>query len=448
MNMSKRARPGTRLNEVAAAVLEATKRHGRGVRLAEITIVHSELFPYLNAGLVSRALKRLTYLGVLTKLGGQDLRTHWMHSQHPVPSHDEDDQFAAGVEVVRTLCAKLKRAVSTQEVHRAMLAAGSDLTSDQVRTRLETAARVSARKEERSSPGWGIATLERLVRIDSGGKSRVHWAPRGEDLTPPLFDSDTDALRHALRIACEVAGRPLSRDELRAWAEGSTAVDASTREAARIVLQDKLGYRLQRFLRARSGAQGGQVVRTSLTSRRAYPPRYSWENPSSAAAAACELEDLALLLRPHSEVEGIRALEVEAESTGSTVLLAIAAQRAEVLAASIRDRIPNGVDPRAWVEEGFRNALDARDVVQEWRTKRAPAANGESLGEFNGFAAVCLNGRVVEADRSIINSPGVDLASLHSLATEVLALAESSARHWEALLMKVRRTTGPRMSVP
>jgi hypothetical protein len=453
--VTRRVAPGTRTAEVAAAVLAATMEHGRAVTVVEIRAAHARANPPLAPSALDKALYRLEADGTVERAGGRHRRTQWRAAAHPVEFCDPADPAPRIVAAVEALCLEVGRAVETHEVH-AELSKGdaSALTVDQVRTRLTSLAHESDRKRARTAGEWAKARLRRIAGTSAGGRSCVYWAPLDGDYQPPAVSDASDAVRHAVRQAHRAAGRPVTKREVVLWAKGclaDPAADPRDREAAETVRSTRFRQRLagaasQDSMRA-LGAGRIRVVETPLSSRGQYPVRFACGENIEAGEAACLLEDMAVLLRPASELDSIRRLEERALDVGSTLIREIAAARRSALCAAVRTHLVEaGVSPDG-LRAAYGVAANARRVVGGWAVHGGVFRPVETLErEMAGF----LDGEISTALRCVAGAPatisaatGVPLDTLEALAQEALQIAERDVAHWTPVLSDARRTRGP-----
>lgn len=335
----KRVSPGTRVLEVATALIDATSSLNRGATVAEIRAAHEKRFAAMDSRAFPRALASLEARGEAEKIGGWHRRTQWRHASHPVSYVDPEDTAPTIIEAVEALYRKHGRALTVDEVAAEVWRRGhSSLTAEQVRHRLETLAHASERKAERTLPGWGEPRVQRLEDTTSGGRRRVYWAPIGESVRLPDLADGRDAIRYAVGRAAEAVGRPVTKREVRLWAEIQLA-DLEARIVDRMAAQIVASSRFRSGLAGAVGSDEGEEaeegrlrsVRTPLSSRGAYAPRFSARTITPLQAAACLVEDLAVLLRPQTEAQSIEDLRDEAREIGSRVLVEIADAREHAL---------------------------------------------------------------------------------------------------------------------
>lgn len=187
-----------------------------------------------------------------------------------------------------------------------------------------------------------------------------------------------------------------------------------------------------------------RVVKTPFAGRGVYPPRYFTEEPSPDQVGACVISDLAVMLRPASELAEIDFLEAQASELGSGVLRTLVDQRRSTVAAACARYAPDDADPGEWLHRSATVAKGAEAVVLQY----AEIAHGKyetRSGELTGLAAIASSiscGVPSSPLLSIDQTEGVPLTSLAGLAHESILLNEREAEYWSPLLADARRVRG------
>lgn len=459
--MSRRVSPGTRLREVAATLVQVTSASKRGATVVEIRDAYHRQYGRLAPTGIDRALRRLEAAGAIRKIGGRHRRTQWAHADHPVPFVDAEDPAPVIVEIVAALCRRLGRPVETREVAAELVRRGVEgLSNDQVRTRLESLAHGSDRKFRRTIGVWSEPMVRRIVGTTGGGRRHVTWAPLDQELGEHGFRDTRDAIRYAVeRVAGELA-RPASRREILLWARALLASDHAEalgghsldEQAARVVCSRSFRTALAgtaAWDAAREEGDGRiRTVRTSLSSRGAYPVRFAAGTGSECEEAACLVEDLATLLRPRTEMERIGRLRREAEEVGSDLLMEIAAVREEALQAAFTRGAPVLRGDPVRLMEVCGRVVRAREMVSDWM-RRGGTGRGTDLvadAEVVGFLSLqspTTAGRPGEAVRGVDQVQGIRISEIEDLAREALNIRDRDVRYWSPLIAGARRLRGP-----
>jgi len=459
--VTRRVSPGTRLREVADVLVQVTSASGRGATVAEIRGVYHRQYGRLDPTGIDRALRRLEAAGIIRKIGGRHRRTQWAHADHPVRFVDAEDPAPMIVEIVAALCRRLGRPVETREVAAELVRRGVEgLSNDQVRTRLESLAHGSDRKSRRTVGVWSEPMVRRIAGTTGGGRRHVTWAPLDQELDEHGFRDMRDAIRYAVERVAGELGRPASRREILLWARALLASDhveapdghSLNERAARVVCSPSFRTALAGTAAWDAVREGGdariRTVRTPLSSRGAYPVRFAAGTGPECEEAACLVEDLATLLRPRTEVEGIERLRREAEEVGSDLLMEIAATREEALRAAFARSAPALRGDLVRLVEVCGLVVHAREMVSDW-ARRGGARRGPDLvadAEVVGFLALqCPSaaGRPREAVRGVDQVQGVRITKIEDLAREALDIGDRDVRYWSPLIAGARRLRGP-----
>jgi hypothetical protein len=190
-------------------------------------------------------------------------------------------------------------------------------------------------------------------------------------------------------------------------------------------------------------------VRTPLSSRGAYAPRFATGALTTVQEAACLVEDLAVLLRPQAELHGIEDLRAEAQEIGSRVLLQIADARERALAESVARAVPPSLRSRDVLAQACALAASGREVVATWAQEVAPNRPGYPAGdgELQGLARVADmwqgDGAAPEDIVTIDLTTGVAMQDFGALAGEALSVSERGVQYWSTVVREARRVRGP-----
>jgi hypothetical protein len=455
MSKRKRYAPGERMREIGDALLEATRRHGRAVRVPEVREVYYELGGTLDPSTIPTVLCTLERSGIAVRVGGRHRGTQWRHSCLEVPA-DREDIALAIVDAVQALSDMHMRPVTSGEVQAALAAIGIQLTVDQTRTKLESLAHTSERKQRRSAAEWSAAKVARISETTSAGKPRVLWAPLGSRREAAPFANSRDALRYAISAAEHAAGRPLSKRELTLWLEYAlkAGAGANAQQAAEILLRPtrvRRGIQNTLVIDARLAKAQVKVhaIRTPLTCRGTYPQRYAAGAPDDVAALTCLVEDVAMLLRPADEIASIERLRQTAEEDGSDLLLHVADFRSRCLAESAAGLLEP--HPDVLVAQAVELSITSHRVISHWdrfahgrlaryhRESDVVTAQAAAFMDLLPLHATRESGSVLTIDRT----SGVPVATFTDLVNEALALNNRTLMNPAVILKRARRVRGP-----
>jgi hypothetical protein len=488
-HVSRRVAPGTRLQQVADVLHRITACSGRGATVVEIREAYGRAHGSLAPAGIDAALRRLEAAGTIRKVGGRHRRTQWAHVNHPVPFSDPDDVAPVIAEIVTALTTKLGRPIETHEVATEMERRGAHaLSNDQIRTRLESLARGSTRKAERTVAEWAEPKVKRITGRTRGGRQTVSWAALDQHPVVHGFKDARDAVRYAVGRVAEVLGRPASRREIQLWAlalsdraiggdhhhlddpaevgvadqdhdrrdhHGDDDHDRAVLDRAAVAV-----VRSPRFRQILSGIAGSdeerdeqgrvRTVRTSLSSRGIYPARFAVTGVTQTAELACALTDLGILLRPISEMEGIDRLQAEAEETGSRLLLEIADARRIALRSPFDRGAPiSDADRETVLAEAVSLANRALETVAGWARRAGLRKEIVALerSEIAGFltlpSSAATPGTGAAEIITVDQSPGTRLEDIEPLALEALELGDRQVQYWSPLVIEARRLRGP-----
>lgn len=429
-------------------VATAVEREGRPLLLPEIVDAYTAAFGPVESKNVASALVTLQKRGRVRKAGGAHRRTLYAHVDSDVEStRDHEPILTAVLEVVDELTTRSGFAVPASRVHERLAERGIDLSTDQVRTRLETLARDSSRKRSRAHDRWAVPQIRKVVTESRGGRRSLFWAPIGTDFKAPLKIDRAEGLRLAVEYAENGVGRPVTKDEVEHWAHSVSSGNAVVRAAARAVLGNGFRSRLSAVAtQDESGSGPLRVVPTPFTSRGAYPSRYTVSEDSTNACALAE--DLADLVRPAVELYGIEHLRWLAKDLASDVLHDVATVRESVLRAVLVDHVP---DELGWVVE---RCIASHEPLLQWiwdgplpPHRRDREADRLADQEQNLVAMEDYLSRSESRPRSpyasLLDVAPAPLSAFEDLAVEVFDLNGLSAVHWRAVLAEVRRIRGP-----
>lgn len=426
--------------------------------MAEIRAAHAKMFAPLSSKAFPRALSNLEAAGEALKIGGRHRRTQWRHRDIDVPFVDPEDLSPQIIDAVERLAQSLGRVLRTSEVAGELRRQGHHkLTTDQVRHRLESMAHSSERKAVRTVSEWAEPRVQRISGVTSGGSNYVFWAPLGASLPlPHIPKGRTDAVRYAVSRVMDALGRPVSRREIVLWARAILSDSASDERdvaAAEVVNGPRFRINLANALvvdEAREIANGRlRSVRTVLSSRGAYPVRFSTRDLSAQEVGACVVEDLVELLRPYSELESIASLREAAEVIGSQAMLEIAGAREEALAAAVMRIAPEVVGESSWLVASCAIAADAREMLTGWAMQGYRRRQGEvaDAAEIHGLQEVVqqFTGKGASANQSIAidQTTGVAMSEFEDFALEALAISDRDVRYCSPVIAGARRVRGP-----
>lgn len=443
-----RAMPGARLEEVAGVLIDLTRRHARGVTVREVADAHTEQFGGLERKAVPTILARLATRGIARKIGGRYGRTQWCHVNYPVPFVDPDDWAPAVLEVVEILAEQFGRAVEVHEVASALRGRGlSGVTSDRVRTRLESLAHASERKSSRTCEEWSAPKLKRISITSRGGRRRVFWAPAGREVAVPFFADNRDAVRYAVGEATRDAGRAVSRREVSLWARQVLRLESADKkrlQAAHIVCKSRFRNLLAGIAvqDADSAGEPGRVrvLRTPFAGRGVYPARFFVEEPDPLHATTCLLADLAVVLKPASELAGIERLHEQAIDFGSSVLHTLVEKRRSAL----RHAVLRYIDRTSLegLSAAAERAVRSEEIVAGW-AEASDAKYSPCFAELHGLLDV-LSDEVHAAENRITidQTGGAPLGSVAALAREAILVNDREAEHWTPIVAGARRVRG------
>jgi hypothetical protein len=458
--MSRRASPGLRLRQVAEALLEVTTASGRGATVVEIREAYQRLHGTMDNRRFPAALQRLEKAGVVHRVGGRHRRTQWAHVDSPVPFDDPSDEAPLVLDALKALCGALLRPVSAPEVAEELQRRGElTLTNDQVRTRLESLAHASERKADRTVGLFADPLVRRHSATTVGGRRCLTWSPIDNEFSEAGgFRDAREAARYAVGRVVDILGRPASRREIIVWAravlargDASYQDDNLDREAAALVVSRRFRQVLAGSLttdEARGSGEGMlRSVRTPLSSRGPYPARISNRRVGEDEASACLVADLAALLLPVSELDGIRRLQETADELASDLLKEIADARRVALASALRRSAPRLADDRGLLEQACNRVAASHDVLRGWGTEGKQRASLDLFAtpEVEGFLEfVAVEPRTADAaPRTVDQSEGVGLAELEEFAREALEVGDRGIQFWSPLVSGVRRLRGP-----
>lgn len=449
---------GSRISQVLEVLLEASTELERGLLLHELVEAYRDRRGPVESNQVSSDLNKLRKRGLVLKGGGRLMHTLWVHADAPFETEIEDDPARILVDVVNDLARATGQAQETSAVHEELRTRGvTDLSTDQVRTKLKTLAHTSAMKKERSHEDWEEPRVQMIVRTSGSGRRHLFWAPAHDEYATPEFLDRSDAIRYVITTAEEQLGRPPSKDELRAWAYAARTGMFGTleKEAAEAVLHPSFLSTVDNVsVRGRSGPRVIRAIRTPWTSRGEYRCRYSAREPAPLYDLSCFAEDWAILLRPSDEHASIDALSREAEEFGCDTTGRVASTRkallARVVISLVGDRIealPDAIDACIAARAKLR-AWAVHQPLPAWKLEALEddlALDVERLRVLKRAAQFATNaeaecGRITAID----GTEGWPLAAFEDLAAEANNIVGSDAKHWMNQLTNARRVWGAR----
>jgi hypothetical protein len=359
----------------------------------------------------------LQRLGFVTPVAGRNGRTQYQHRDYPVPPAPDNDPALVVMQIVRELCAKAKRAVSSTEVNRearTRFAPGSypKMGCGQWLTSL-------AGHSWTASTGERVPLLERIpvarlggvhttlmpatptVVTDDGtllpkdmtthaGDCRetpgrqgresplLYWRPTGSGLPLPVTPPPTTrgaALRHIVAQATQALGRPVSTAELRIWCSAHRWTDSV---ASLFYEESMVGKTPNSAARQRSQpvglrpgpwvASSGKILRITgpFSCKGGAPMRYAFETPGPRASASMTAWDLCRVLRLDDELRVIRTAEGLGVSVGSPVFASLTALRRALLANAVERFCRSEVGGFSWLIDGARAARRESAILLQW----------------------------------------------------------------------------------
>ena len=454
-------RPDSRNSKLLQTLLDATRLVERGLRLDELTSAYSRRHGPVDSKLVSSSLNTLWKRGLVVKAGGRFGQTLWVHVDAQYQGQDDSDPADAICDVVADTARSTGKALTTGEVHEALLKRGiTDLSVDQVRTKLRSLAYSSPAKAARAHPDWKEPRVRLMDQTSSSGRRLLLWAPLEGECDTPQFVDRSDAIRFAIADAERRLACPVTKQEVRVWAAPAAAGEfgAAASHAADAVLDAGFAGAVNNVVTRGSKVPGGitiRAVRTPWTSRGNYPPRLSAVEGEGSYDAVSVVEDLAVFLKPADEVESIAALREAAEELSCRHSAKIATAREQLLAQQIRDLL--GED-HTHIEGSVATAVSARRTLSEWltaadlppwkRQRREDELSSETAQLMALLDSAMLGSSMRPAGdrmpRGIGETEGRPLADFEDLALEATAIAESDAVHWQNQLAQARRVQGAR----
>lgn len=454
-----RCRPDSIPSRVAALVLTLTRAAGTGVDLRTIIDAYRAKHGAVTSNGVGNAVSGLVRRGVLVKVGGRHRRTEYGHAEVSVPPSGRDAVAAAAVRAVGRLSAERKEAVRTSDVSEALAKEGvTGLSGDQLRTLLTSLAHTSVFKNSRSHEHWAEPPIVRIEQQSTSGRSCVYWTSTDGPQSSPPLRFKTDAARIAVAAAENDLKRPATRAELKLWAHfvlGAPAPDALAGAAAQ-VLEEGFAGLLSGCAHAEVRAAGLDIrpIRTRLTSRGAYPVRYSAQQEiTESATASCLVDDLCRLLRPADEAAAIERLRDLAAELRDPVLARVADVRRALLR---REALREFSDDQALLASGVETGEEARAQLSMWAAHLLGFPSGrdrvlESIAADNGHAhALLASARMPEPDtdvdrvRGICDSEGAQVSVFEAMAMEANDLTGRTTRFWQNQVAAARRVRGAR----
>lgn len=450
------SRPDSIASRVERIVKEQSVARSEGVTAREVLDVYWVAFGPVAMNVVSNALSVLVHKGKLLKCGGRLLTTCYAHSDSPQPAKP-DPVAEAAVRIVRREARKHGSALRTSDVAEFLGAEGVAFGSvDNLRTVLTSLAYISPTKRARSHSAWAEPLIVKVEHRTTGNRVRAYWSFPGGPNTPPAVSDNYDAARLAVTAAEAALGRPPSKRELVAWATAASGGGGGDLKVADTVLTSGFAARLSGCA-ARDATRPDEhllrYVRTHLTSRGAYPVRYTLGAVTGEKLDACVVEDLSRQLTPADELEAIRDLRVFATEVDEPSLLHLVAVREALLHRESLRCFGEDAGALQRLRAAVRTCEQASTVLLEWAdyvggfpherqdARDAVMANAEQTAALLRAAELTPSAAVPSA-ASIASYPGVPVAVLQELAEEALALNQRETNHWEQLLAPARRVRG------
>lgn len=474
-------RPDSVPSRLELVLLEETRRLGRAVAVAELYEPYASRFGPAQPNVLTNALSALCQRKRVLKVGGRIKQSRYAHVEHPVPFGESDDPAPRLLEAVKEGVEQLGHALSTGEVAERVRARGvTTLNIDQILNLLITLAHDADQKARRAHETWAGPSLRRIEEKKPSGKPALFWAPIGTSYMPPARPhARTDALRIAVQMSANALGRPVTRREVEWWLGAVTSANDSDVAAAAVsggapgraaahALRDADLRALMNRVRFNDVERASvstvvRTVETPLSGRGACRPRFAVGDVAPAAHAACLLEDLAYLLTPADELDGIATLERLAADVRSPTLARLAGIRRVLLANAVASHVPATTSAADWVGAGARASRDAAATLAQWidattgaraearlRAHMRLTTLDSQLSAFErGVTSYTGVGRGAPSTsaRSILMEPGVPLVSLEGLVGEANALTQRQPQFWTAVLNGARRVRTPRSTV-